>query len=86
MLFAEPELVMVVNDLWGASSEASASTLQWAVLYMMKYPGIQTRVQAELDKLGQPHLRLIKQEDRGRSTVLSAMDAGGVFETTLSKS
>ncbi|XP_038058683.1 cytochrome P450 2J6-like [Patiria miniata] len=38
-----------VANLFAAGSETTATTLQWALLYMTVYPDIQQRVQAEID-------------------------------------
>ncbi|XP_038077532.1 cytochrome P450 2J6-like [Patiria miniata] len=42
-------LPRIVGDLFAAGSETTATTLRWAMLYMMAYPEVQTRVQKELD-------------------------------------
>ncbi|XP_044056765.1 cytochrome P450 2J2-like isoform X2 [Siniperca chuatsi] len=36
-------------DLFGAGTETTATTLHWGLLYMIYYPDIQERVQAEID-------------------------------------
>ncbi|XP_051803104.1 cytochrome P450 2J4-like [Acanthochromis polyacanthus] len=36
-------------DLFGAGTETTTTTLHWGLLYMMYYPDIQKRVQAEID-------------------------------------
>uniref|UniRef100_A0A3Q1G6S0 Cytochrome P450, family 2, subfamily P, polypeptide 6 n=1 Tax=Acanthochromis polyacanthus TaxID=80966 RepID=A0A3Q1G6S0_9TELE len=36
-------------DLFGAGTDTTATTLRWGLLYMMYYPDIQKRVQAEID-------------------------------------
>ncbi|XP_038058684.1 cytochrome P450 2J6-like [Patiria miniata] len=38
-----------IANLFSAGSETTATTLQWALLYMAVYPEIQQRVQAEID-------------------------------------
>ncbi|XP_038058681.1 cytochrome P450 2J6-like [Patiria miniata] len=38
-----------VGNLFGAGTETTGTTLQWALLYMAVYPEIQQRVQAEID-------------------------------------
>ncbi|GAU87445.1 hypothetical protein RvY_00281 [Ramazzottius varieornatus] len=64
-LYTERELVMVLNDLWGASTEAGTSLLQWAVFYMIKYPTIQRTVQEELDRvIGAPKGGIIVDADK----------------------
>ena len=42
-------LVSVINDLFVAGSETTTTTLRWGLLYMMRYPEIQERVQREID-------------------------------------
>ena len=38
-------------DLFIAGSETTSSTLTWAALYMVRYPQVQKKVQAELDRV-----------------------------------
>ena len=38
-------------DLFLAGSETTSTTLTWAALYMVRYPHIQKKVQAELDQV-----------------------------------
>uniref|UniRef100_A0A8C2WQS7 Cytochrome P450 n=1 Tax=Cyclopterus lumpus TaxID=8103 RepID=A0A8C2WQS7_CYCLU len=49
--FDEENLVVCVFDLFLAGSETTSTTLRWAFLYMVKYPEIQAKVQAEIDKV-----------------------------------
>ncbi|XP_051803053.1 cytochrome P450 2J2-like isoform X4 [Acanthochromis polyacanthus] len=42
-------LCICTIDLFGAGTETTASTLLWGLLYMINYPDIQKRVQAEID-------------------------------------
>ncbi|XP_026201248.1 cytochrome P450 2J6-like [Anabas testudineus] len=42
-------LVFCTLDLFGAGTETTTTTLQWGLLYMILYPDIQERVQAEID-------------------------------------
>ncbi|OPJ69003.1 cytochrome P450 2D14 [Patagioenas fasciata monilis] len=44
-------LRLVTADLFGAGSETTSTTLRWAVLYMILHPEIQSKVQAEIDKV-----------------------------------
>ena len=47
----ELQLKNVLFDLLMAGSETTSTTLNWATLYMVKNPEVQTRVQAELDSV-----------------------------------
>ncbi|XP_019936473.2 cytochrome P450 2J4-like [Paralichthys olivaceus] len=49
--FNENNLVMCSFDLFGAGTETTSTTLRWALLYMTKYPEIQEKVQAEIDRV-----------------------------------
>uniref|UniRef100_A0A8C3Q999 Uncharacterized protein n=1 Tax=Geospiza parvula TaxID=87175 RepID=A0A8C3Q999_GEOPR len=44
-------LRLVTLDLFTAGSETTSSSLQWALLYMLLHPEIQSKVQAEIDKV-----------------------------------
>ncbi|XP_051731704.1 cytochrome P450 2J2-like isoform X4 [Ctenopharyngodon idella] len=49
--FHEEGLQYAVLDLFVAGTETTSTTLLWAFVYMMKYPEIQEKVQAEIDKV-----------------------------------
>ena len=44
-------LKVTLFDLFLTGSDTTATTLTWAVLYMVRYPEVQTRVQQELDSV-----------------------------------
>ncbi|XP_077390414.1 cytochrome P450 2J2-like [Festucalex cinctus] len=55
--FKIESLVVSTLDLMEAGTETSATTLRWALVYMMHYPDIQKKVQAEIDNvMGQSRL------------------------------
>ncbi|KAM9385825.1 cytochrome P450 2J6-like [Pholidichthys leucotaenia] len=63
--FVEENLIMCVLDLFVGGSETTSTTLRWAFLYMAKYPAIQEKVQAEIDReIGQS--RPPSMEDRAK--------------------
>uniref|UniRef100_UPI0037E94DF1 cytochrome P450 2J4-like n=1 Tax=Semicossyphus pulcher TaxID=241346 RepID=UPI0037E94DF1 len=47
--FDSDNLCFCTVDLFGAGSETTTTTLHWGLLYMIYYPQIQERVQAEID-------------------------------------
>ncbi|XP_022095758.1 cytochrome P450 2J6-like [Acanthaster planci] len=48
---SERNFAGTIIALFGAGTETTATTLQWALLYMTVYPEIQRRVQAEIDSV-----------------------------------
>ncbi|KAK9411049.1 cytochrome P450 2K1-like [Crotalus adamanteus] len=48
--FCNENLLSLVDDLFGAGTETMANTMRWAILLMMKYPEIQSKVQEEIAK------------------------------------
>jgi len=62
--FDDEQLLVSVFDLFSAGSETTATTLAWAVNYMITNPEVQTKVQQEIDDvLGD---RPPSLDDRGR--------------------
>ncbi|NXP21156.1 CP2J2 protein, partial [Scytalopus superciliaris] len=55
--YNEENLIQTVFDLFIAGTETTATTLRWALLFMVIYPDIQEKVQKELDAvLGCSHV------------------------------
>ncbi|XP_064600805.1 cytochrome P450 2J6-like [Liolophura sinensis] len=46
--FEDEQLLKVIGDLFVAGTETTSTTLQWALLYMINYPAVQTKVRAEI--------------------------------------
>ncbi|XP_039591741.1 cytochrome P450 2J2-like isoform X2 [Polypterus senegalus] len=49
--FHEENLSYCLLDLFVAGTETTSTTLRWALLYMMKYPDVQEKVQKEIDAI-----------------------------------
>ncbi|XP_048833580.1 cytochrome P450 2J2-like isoform X7 [Brienomyrus brachyistius] len=49
--FNTETLLICTLDLFEAGTESAATTLRWGLLFMMKYPEIQKKVQAEIDRV-----------------------------------
>ena len=49
--FNENALLVTAMDLFSAGSETTATTLSWAVLYMILYPNIQEKIHKEIDEV-----------------------------------
>ncbi|XP_014665615.1 PREDICTED: cytochrome P450 2B4-like isoform X1 [Priapulus caudatus] len=47
--FTETELIFAIGSLFGAGTETTATTLRWGFVYMINYPDVQRKVQAEID-------------------------------------
>ncbi|XP_053713834.1 cytochrome P450 2J4-like [Synchiropus splendidus] len=55
--FTEANLVLCSLDLFIAGTETTSTTLQWALIYLVRHPEIQKKVQAEIDQvIGQNRL------------------------------
>ncbi|KFP83668.1 Cytochrome P450 2J6, partial [Apaloderma vittatum] len=70
--YDEENLMQTIFDLFIAGTETTATTLRWALLYMVVYPDVQGKVQKELDDvLGCS--RLISYEDRRKLPYTNAV-------------
>ena len=47
----EESLLENLFDLFAAGSETTSTTLTWCVLYMLLFPGVQEKVQQEIDRV-----------------------------------
>ncbi|XP_045615902.1 cytochrome P450 2L1 [Procambarus clarkii] len=47
--FSETDLMRIIFDLFGAGFDTTSSMLRWTILYMIKYPDVQRRVQQQID-------------------------------------
>ncbi|KAJ8335086.1 hypothetical protein SKAU_G00407250 [Synaphobranchus kaupii] len=49
--FDDQNMVFSIGNLFGAGTETTSTTLRWGLLFMMKYPHIQEKVQAEIENV-----------------------------------
>ncbi|XP_076348012.1 cytochrome P450 18a1-like [Tachypleus tridentatus] len=61
--FSEMQLLQVMGDIFSAGLETVTSTLEWAILFLVRNPEVQKRVQRELDAVVGRH-RLPKLSDQ----------------------
>jgi cytochrome P450 len=66
--FSELQLKMLLLDLFFAGSETTVTSTKWGILMMILHPGVQEKVQTELDQLP-PKIVLA---DRNKLTYLQA--------------
>ncbi|NWI76069.1 CP2J6 protein, partial [Dryoscopus gambensis] len=70
--YDEVNLIQTVYDLFIAGTETTATTLLWALLYMVIYPDIQEKVQKELDAVVGPS-HVFCYEDRKKLPYTNAV-------------
>ncbi|XP_025926698.1 cytochrome P450 2J2-like [Apteryx rowi] len=70
--FNTDNMVQTVVDLLLGGTETTSTTLLWALLYMVKYPEIQERVQREIEAVLEPS-QLISYEDRKKQPYTNAV-------------
>ena len=49
--FTFEQLTEVIGNLFGAGAETTATTIRWALLLLLNFPEIQTRLQKDIDKV-----------------------------------
>lgn len=49
--FSLDHLIAISRDLFGAGSETTATTIRWAILYLLKYDDIRKRLQSDIDSV-----------------------------------
>uniref|UniRef100_A0A914XEW4 Cytochrome P450 n=1 Tax=Plectus sambesii TaxID=2011161 RepID=A0A914XEW4_9BILA len=49
--FSDWQLLLTMLDIWVAGMETTVTTMKWALLFMVHYPEVQRKVQAELDNV-----------------------------------
>ncbi|XP_069590376.1 cytochrome P450 2K1-like [Ranitomeya imitator] len=70
--FNEESLLTSVLDLFAAGTETTSTTIRWGILFMMKYPEIQKRVQEEIKRHIKPG-QLPTVEDRKKMPYTDAV-------------
>uniref|UniRef100_A0A4X2M6Y9 Cytochrome P450 family 2 subfamily J member 2 n=1 Tax=Vombatus ursinus TaxID=29139 RepID=A0A4X2M6Y9_VOMUR len=70
--FNEENLIQVIIDLFLGGTETTATTLRWALLYMIHHRDVQEKVQKELDAVVAPS-EVISFEDRKRLPYTNAV-------------
>ena len=53
--FSENQLLLVAGDLYAAGTETTSNTLIWCIVYMLNYPDVLRKVQAEIDEVWGRH-------------------------------
>ena len=69
--FSVYQLSMIARDLFGAGAETTATTIRWAVLYLLKYKNIKARLQADIDGII-PSNRVPSLEDKAKLPYVEA--------------
>ena len=83
--FDKKQLVISIVDLFAAGSETSSTTLRWAVMFLILYPEVQRRCQAELDMLDGdiPSLSDMSSMNYCQATIMETLRLGCTAPGTL---
>ena len=69
--FTVEQLSIIARDLFGAGAETTATTIRWAVLYLLKYEDIKARLQLDIDNII-PENRAPRLEDKQKLPYVEA--------------
>lgn len=53
LLHADEQLIQSCSDMFLAGADTTGNSLEFAILYMAKFPDVQSKVQAEIDRVVQ---------------------------------
>ena len=69
--FTVDQLSMIARDIFGAGAETTATTIRWAVLYLLEYEDVKARLQADIDNII-PDNRFPRLEDKAKLPYVEA--------------
>ena len=69
-IYSREQLIHICMDLFVAGSETTSKSLLYAIACLMRHPDVQTKLQADLDKLGSEDL--VTTEHKGRLAYVEA--------------
>ena len=69
-IYSRKQLFHICQDLFVAGSETTSKSLQYAIACLMRHPDVQTKLQADIDKLETEGL--VTLEHRGRLAYVEA--------------
>lgn len=68
----DDSLTKIINELFGAGTETTSTTIYWCVLYMLNYPDVQEKVHQELMEHVGSH-RVPNMQDKTKLNYLNAV-------------
>ncbi|KAG2461515.1 CP2J2 protein, partial [Polypterus senegalus] len=87
--FTEGTLTATVFDLFVAGSETTATTILWALLFMVKYPDVQEKVQTEIESVmgqdGPPSMDKRPQMPFTEAVICEVLRMGNVIPLSLTR-
>ncbi|CAO2607663.1 Cytochrome P450 2K6 [Lemmus lemmus] len=84
--FNEENLLALVNNLFGAGTETTATTLRWGIIFMMRYPEVQEKVHDEIVKVvgsSQPRIEHRTQMPYTDAVVHEIQRVANILPTSL---
>uniref|UniRef100_A0A8C4TI23 Uncharacterized protein n=1 Tax=Erpetoichthys calabaricus TaxID=27687 RepID=A0A8C4TI23_ERPCA len=87
--FTEGTLTATIFDLFVAGSETTATTILWALLFMVKYPNVQEKVQTEIESVmgqdGPPSMDNRSQMPFTEAVICEVHRMGNVIPLSLTR-
>ncbi|XP_054715394.1 cytochrome P450 18a1-like [Uloborus diversus] len=81
--FSEEQLVQVMGDIFSAGLETVTSTLEWAILFVVRHNEVQKRLQEEIDKVigrdRSPELKDLSSMPYTEATILEVLRRANVI-------
>lgn len=70
---AEKNLTVSIGDLFAAGADTTATTIDWAILYLAKFPEVQKKMQKEIGEITGENSRKVTSDDKPNMPYVTAV-------------